>query len=330
MDKINIGIHAFAPLTKKEDDGSWSGFEVAMWEEIAKNLDAESQYHEEEDFAELLEKTHRGEYDIAFAGITRTMERKEKVRMSFLTLESGLAILSRPSSQMQISSFVKKIFNKDLRFIGVLLLIFSFVYAHIYWLLERGTSVALTYFPGVFEAVWWSIVTFSTVGYGDIFPETILGRLFGMFAIVTGLAIFGLYIGNLSASLVLEKKRARIATLEDLADKRVGTKRGTSSISFLADKKCAVSEFATIEEAYAALREDKIDAVVFDRSVLQYDNKSLTKDFALSDENISYQAYAFIFPKGEDRTLIDAVNKEIIHFHESGAYDQLYNRYFTS
>lgn len=330
MEKINVGIHAFAPLTKKEKDGSWSGFEVAMWKSIVQNLGAESVYQEEENFSQILDNTHKGKYDIAFAGITRTMERKEKVRMSFATLESGLAILSRPSSGMQISSFIKKVFNRDLGFIGILLLSFSLIYAHIYWLIERGASVAVNYFPGVFEAVWWSVVTFSTVGYGDIYPESLLGKAFGIFAIVTGLAIFGLYIGNLSASLVLEKRSARIATLRDLAGKRVGTKRGTSSVSFLQDKKCVVSEFVTIADAYDALKKEEIDAVVFDRSVLQYDNKSITKDFSLSDENISYQAYAFIFPKGDDRSLIDAVNKEIIHFHESGEYDKLYNQYFTS
>lgn len=330
MDKINVGIHAFEPLTKKGKDGSWGGFEVAMWKSIAQNLDCESIYHEEEEFPQLLENTHKGAYDIAFAGITRTMERKEKVRMSFATLESGLAILSQPSSGMKISSFFKKVFNRDLGFIGILLLSFSFIYAHIYWMIERGESVALAYFPGIFEAVWWSVVTFSTVGYGDIYPESLLGKAFGIFAIITGLAIFGLYIGNLSASLVLEKRSARISSLQDLVGKRVGTKRGTSTVSFLQDKNCVVSEFVTIADAYDALKKEDIDAVVFDRSVLQYDNQSITKDLVLSDESISYQAYAFIFPKSDDRTLVDAVNKEIIHFHESGEYDKLYNQYFTS
>ena len=40
------------------------------------------------------------------------------------------------------------------------------------------------------DAVWWSIVTVSTVGYGDRFPVTPLGRLIGTAMIVMGVSLF--------------------------------------------------------------------------------------------------------------------------------------------
>jgi len=41
-----------------------------------------------------------------------------------------------------------------------------------------------------FDAVWWNIVTMGTVGYGDRFPVTTLGRIIGIVVIITGVALF--------------------------------------------------------------------------------------------------------------------------------------------
>ena len=48
------------------------------------------------------------------------------------------------------------------------------------------------------DAVWWSVVTMSTVGYGDTFPVTNDGRLVAIFVIVVGVALFGVVTGFLA------------------------------------------------------------------------------------------------------------------------------------
>jgi voltage-gated potassium channel len=55
------------------------------------------------------------------------------------------------------------------------------------------------------DALWYSIVTMSTVGYGDRFPVTNLGRLGGAVIIVIGVGIFGTFTGYL-ANLFLGSK----------------------------------------------------------------------------------------------------------------------------
>jgi voltage-gated potassium channel Kch len=55
------------------------------------------------------------------------------------------------------------------------------------------------------DALWYSIVTMSTVGYGDRFPVTNLGRLGGAVIIVVGVGIFGTFTGYL-ANLFLGSK----------------------------------------------------------------------------------------------------------------------------
>lgn len=48
------------------------------------------------------------------------------------------------------------------------------------------------------DALWYIIVTISTVGYGDRFPVTDMGRLIGSLIILTGVGIFGTFTGYLA------------------------------------------------------------------------------------------------------------------------------------
>ena len=48
------------------------------------------------------------------------------------------------------------------------------------------------------DALWWAIVTLTTVGYGDIVPKTTPGRVTGVMIMITGIAILGLLAGSLA------------------------------------------------------------------------------------------------------------------------------------
>ncbi|WP_315900199.1 ion transporter [Ferrimonas balearica] len=53
------------------------------------------------------------------------------------------------------------------------------------------------------SAIWWALITISTVGYGDYYPVTTEGRLIAAVVIVTGVSFFGVVAGFL-ASLFME------------------------------------------------------------------------------------------------------------------------------
>lgn len=57
------------------------------------------------------------------------------------------------------------------------------------------------------DALWYTIVTISTVGYGDRFPVTDAGRLWGTAIIVVGVGIFGTFTGYL-ANLFLSPRKS--------------------------------------------------------------------------------------------------------------------------
>lgn len=67
-------------------------------------------------------------------------------------------------------------------------------------------------FASIFDSLWWSIVTLTTVGYGDVYPITVGGRLFTFMILLIGLGIVAIPTGIISSSLtkVFDERREEL------------------------------------------------------------------------------------------------------------------------
>lgn len=67
--------------------------------------------------------------------------------------------------------------------------------------------------PDVFTSIpatmWWAVATLTTVGYGDIYPVTLLGKLCGSVVAILGIGMFALPTGILGAGFVEEIQKAK-------------------------------------------------------------------------------------------------------------------------
>lgn len=59
-------------------------------------------------------------------------------------------------------------------------------------------------FKNFFEAVYWAVISLSTVGYGDIYPVTTLGRIITMLSAMAGIAVIALPAGVITAGYMEE------------------------------------------------------------------------------------------------------------------------------
>ncbi len=57
-------------------------------------------------------------------------------------------------------------------------------------------------FASVFHSMWWAVATLSTVGYGDVYPVTVAGRLFTFLILILGLSVVSVPSGLLASALV--------------------------------------------------------------------------------------------------------------------------------
>jgi Ion channel. len=55
------------------------------------------------------------------------------------------------------------------------------------------------------DALWWSFVTITTVGYGDIAPLTTGGRITGIIVMVFGIGILGMFTATIASAFVTGK-----------------------------------------------------------------------------------------------------------------------------
>ncbi len=80
-------------------------------------------------------------------------------------------------------------------------------------------------FPSVGLGIWWALQTVTTVGYGDVVPTTVGGRLVGGFVMVIGIAFISFVTAGVTSTLVQraarEKSEADRAQREEIAERIV-------------------------------------------------------------------------------------------------------------
>jgi len=57
------------------------------------------------------------------------------------------------------------------------------------------------------DALWWAMVTVTTVGYGDKFPVTTDGRIIAVVLMISGVGLFGVFTGYISSIFVNERQK---------------------------------------------------------------------------------------------------------------------------
>jgi len=94
---------------------------------------------------------------------------------------------------------------------GFLMIIMLVLSASLMYLIEHDAQPKA--FADIPSAMWWSLVTLTTVGYGDVTPVTVLGKVLGGFVTILGLGMYALPAAILASGFMQElSKRQFVVT----------------------------------------------------------------------------------------------------------------------
>ncbi len=120
--------------------------------------------------------------------------------------------------------------RKEAGTIGAVLLVmamFTVASGSVMYMLENEAQPRV--FSSIPAAMWWSIITITTVGYGDMVPVTIAGKVVGAVVAVFGIGTVALFSGVVTASFMeqlrLRREQARRAIAAGLHSGRLTTRQ---------------------------------------------------------------------------------------------------------
>lgn len=321
--KLVVATKLAPPFSYKAPDGAWIGLSIDLWSDIAHRLGMDFEFREYADVRDLLDAVDKGQADVGAAAITVTGAREEIMDFShpYFYTGLGIAVPAEPSGNMFVRllrEFLSPIF---LAYVGTLLALLVGVGAAI-WLLERraNTEHFKPNRKGIGDGVWWSAVTMTTVGYGDVAPKTFWGRALGLVWMFASVILLSFFTAGITTSLTVDQLADKIKGPKDLPSATVGSVEQSSSALYLTEAMhISPRYFKSVEEGLAAVAEGSIDAFVYDRPILKfYVKEKYAGTVDVLKSVFDPQTYAFAFPRGGN--LRKPVNVQILEMIDDRGY----------
>lgn len=118
-----------------------------------------------------------------------------------------IARLGQFSSAVDLLANAVKQRRFELMISGVAALLLLLISSSFLYLVEGGAQPE--HFGSIPRAMWWSVATLTTVGYGDVYPITALGKLFAGITAVAGIGLIAMPTGILAGAVSDAIQQAR-------------------------------------------------------------------------------------------------------------------------
>ncbi|RQW07466.1 MAG: potassium channel protein [Calditrichaeota bacterium] len=191
--------------------------------------------------------------------------------------------------------------------------------AYIFYRLEIQKN---PYFHSFGEALWWVVVSITSVGYGDIVPITPTGRVLGIFIILMGVVIFSLFTAVISSVFVSQKLKEERG-LKQISEKNhiilCGWNHTAEQILKVIFSSHSVPSVVLINQ----LAEDQVQNIMFTfrDKPLQFVRGDFAQEEILSRANLTKARAVIIIPdasagltvRSDEKTILTAFSVKAIH-----------------
>ncbi|MBN1157253.1 transporter substrate-binding domain-containing protein [Candidatus Woesearchaeota archaeon] len=327
-EKLSVGVKPSPPFVIMHQNGSLEGFSIELIETVVNEIDerAEITYHPDSDLQTHLASVREGKVDLGIAATTITAEREKNIDFSYPFFESSIGIIAKKDTK---KSFMKLIITKDTLLVLGGILVYIIICGHIIWFIEKGDHFGKNFPKGAGKGMWWTIVTMSTVGYGDMYPKKAIGKIFGSFVIISGVLIFGFVIAGLSSLLTVNMLSQGINGPEDLIGHKVAVIKGTQTVIVAKEMGMNAVEVTSIDEGVEKILNGEAIAFIHDTPLIMYYLKSeKNPDIVMAGQTFADSSYGIAFPKGSKwRT---EINVGLLKIIENGKYKEIKDKWFKN
>jgi polar amino acid transport system substrate-binding protein len=330
QDTLRVGYYETAPFIYTSNN-ELKGVNIWLWENICKEKGINYQLVETP-LEELVESLGNNEIDISIAPLTITEERSRTIDFSppnFIAYSSILIPKTSATEKLLLAmgSFLNLGFFRAVGALFVVILIFGLLL----WLFEKRKNKAEfgDGLKGVWDGIWWSAVTMTTVGYGDKSPKTLAGRFIALIWMFAGLMIISGFTAAITSSLTVSQLSWNYSEISNFKEKKLGTIGESATEKWLNNNFYNnLVTFKSIEEAISALSKGKIDAITYDDPALQH--------VIRNEENVGYevlpilynqQMYAFGLSEDLDPEITEKISNELLKLTESRDWEMLLSEY---
>ena len=300
-----------------DDDGEAEGFYAEFWAEVAASLGVEYEVLWVASFDELMPAIAAGRADVAVAPLAPTAEREERYDFSSAVISSGpqLGVSDRLDTR---PSLLRSMFDIRVLTLFAVAVAGLLVLAHVIWFFERSRhhddgDFHESYLKGIWDGLWWSTVTTTTVGYGDKAPKSFGGRLIALFAMLSSLVLVGAFVSQVTSIMAEDIGGNDIITLDDV-DEPIGVVAGSSFASYLSDQGVPIIEFDSQTALFDAVGDEQIDVVVTNPFALATADSSL--GLRAAGEVLYEEFETFGLPQGSPWR--EPINQALANLQESG------------
>ncbi|MBT8394429.1 MAG: transporter substrate-binding domain-containing protein [Bacteroidia bacterium] len=302
-DTLTVGIYQNPPFVIKSGDNDYEGLSIELWENIAKSANLNFKYELHSDFISILKKLEYQEIDLTINPMDVNDLRVDKFDMTQPFSISSIGVAIPYMNRSTFAVFVSNIFSLAFLEIILLLILIIFVFGFFLWLVERKHNKFQFRpgFLGLFDGLWWSAVTMTTVGYGDKAPKSNQGKAIAIIWMFTAVIIISSFTAGIASTLTISGLQTDIKSAEDIRlVENICAVGASSGESYLKQENIPISQtYASPILALRAIAKKENDVILYDKTVLQYyiNRLSLDEKVKLLPFTLKENYQSFMLPK---------------------------------
>jgi len=329
-DTLTVGYTTAPPFIIKNND-RLEGINIWLWKRVTKDLNIPYKMVVM-NFSDMLDSLATGVIDVSINPLTITGDRSKRMEFthSFYASNATIAI-SEQSSFQKVVQFVKGFLNMNFLKGFLFLLAIIAVFGVLGWYFEKRENPDdfRGGIKGVWDGLWWSAVTLTTVGYGDKAPKTGFGKVAALILMFTGLLFISGLTASIASSLTVDQLNNSPDGFNEFKERAVGTVKKTGTVQFLRSHFFKnINEYPNVTAGLIDVNTKKIEAFVYDEPILKYrvQQDSSLQNLTILPLKFDVQFYAFGIAKNRPQ-LEQRISQRILEIIETEEWQIVLNEY---